>query len=61
MSKENRGGGLALTWKVDFDLVVDSSSLNHIDARINRGKMLEGSMVSMALLRFIIIIFLGRS
>ena len=32
------GGGLVLFWKKDFDLQVMSSSLNHIDALINRGK-----------------------
>ena len=37
MSKIIRGGGLALFWK-DFDLHVESSSQNHIDALIDKGK-----------------------
>lgn len=37
-SKVTLGGGLALIWKHDFDLTVDTSSLNHIDAIINKGK-----------------------
>ena len=38
--KVNLGGGLALFWKkeVDVDVDVETSSLNHIDALINRGK-----------------------
>ena len=36
--KLTHGGGLALFWKKDFDLQVISSSKNHIDALINRGK-----------------------
>lgn len=38
VSKVTLGGGLALIWKHDFDLTVDTSSLNHIDAIINKGK-----------------------
>ncbi|XP_030939909.1 uncharacterized protein LOC115964800 [Quercus lobata] len=34
-----RGGGLVLFWKKDFDLQVMSSSHNHIDILINRGKV----------------------
>ena len=37
MSKIIRRGGLALFWK-DFDLHVESSSQNHIDALIDKGK-----------------------
>ena len=37
VSKVSRGKGLALLWKADFDLLVDTSSLNHIDAQINEG------------------------
>ena len=36
--KITHGGGLALFWKKDFDLQFISSSKNHIDALINRGK-----------------------
>ena len=46
VSKVNRGGGLALFWKQDFDLHVESSSLNHIDALINRGKELAWCFTS---------------
>ena len=38
MSKITHGGGLALFWKRDFDLKVESSSLNHINVIINDGK-----------------------
>ena len=37
VSKVSRGKGLALLWKADFDLLVDTSSLNQIDAQINEG------------------------
>ena len=33
----NRGGGLALFWKHNVDLQVQTSSKNHIDAIINKG------------------------
>ena len=33
-----RAGGLALFWKNSVDMEVDSTSLNHIDAIINKGK-----------------------
>ena len=33
----NTGGGLALFWKRDFDVDVQSFSVNHIDAIINHG------------------------
>lgn len=32
------GGGLALFWKKDFIIDVESSSQNHIDVVINKGK-----------------------
>ena len=38
VSKITHGGGLALFWKKDFDVKVESSSLNHIDVVINGGK-----------------------
>ena len=38
VSRRTRGGGLVLFWKKDFDDQVMSSSLNHIDVLINRGK-----------------------
>ena len=38
VSRLTRGGGLVLFWK-DFDLQVMSSSHNHIDILINRGKV----------------------
>ena len=38
VARVSRGGGLVLFWKKDFDLQVMSSSLNHIDTLINRGK-----------------------
>ena len=38
VSKITRGGGLALFWKKDFNVSVESSSLNHIDVVINKGK-----------------------
>ena len=33
-----RGGGLALFWKKNFSVFVESSSLHHIDVVINKGK-----------------------
>lgn len=33
----NTGGGLALYWKRDFDVDVQSFSVNHIDTIINHG------------------------
>ena len=41
VSRVTRGGGLALFWKKDIDLVVEDASQNYIDAIINKGK--EGS------------------
>ena len=38
VSRITRGGGLALFWKIGLTLDVESSSLNHIDAVINKGK-----------------------
>ena len=38
VSRLTRGGGLVLFWKKDFDLQVMSSSQNHIDVLINKGK-----------------------
>ena len=38
VSRLTRGGGLVLFWKKDFDLQVLSSSNNHVDTLINRGK-----------------------
>ena len=38
VSKITHGGGLALFWKKDFNVSVESSSLNHIDVVINKGK-----------------------
>ena len=38
VSRITRGGGLVVFWKKDFDLQVMSSSKNHIDVLINRGK-----------------------
>ena len=38
VSKITHGGGLAVIWKKDFDVKVESSSLNHIDVVINGGK-----------------------
>ena len=37
-SREGRGGGVAIMWKKDVDLLVDTYSPNHIDAIINKGK-----------------------
>ena len=38
VSRENRGGGVAVLWKKECDFTVDSYSLNHIDAIVNKGK-----------------------
>ena len=38
VSKVSLGGGLALFWKKDVVVDVESSSLNHIDFLINKGK-----------------------
>ena len=38
VSKVNLGGGLGLFWKRGVELDVESSSLNHIDVLINKGK-----------------------
>ena len=46
VSKVALGVGLALIWKHDFDLTVDTSSLNHIDAIINKGKEEEWRFTS---------------
>ena len=46
VSKVTLGVGLALIWKHDFDLTVDTSSLNHIDAIINKGKEEEWHFMS---------------
>ena len=35
---EGRGAGVAVMWKKDVDVLVDTYSLNHIDAIINKGK-----------------------
>ena len=37
-SREGRGGGVAIMWKKDVDFSIDTYSLNHIDAIINKGK-----------------------
>lgn len=38
VSKVTIGGGLALFWKKEFVVDIESSSLNHIDVLINKGK-----------------------
>ena len=38
VSRVTRGGGLALFWKKDVELSVENSSLNYIDAIINKGR-----------------------
>lgn len=38
VSKITHGCGLALFWKKDFNLHIESSSINHIDALINKGQ-----------------------
>ena len=38
VSKVTQGGGLALLWKTDFNMSVDSSSLNHINVVVNARK-----------------------
>ena len=36
--RETRAGGLALLWRNSVQINVDSSSLNHIDVIVNKGK-----------------------
>lgn len=36
--KFSKRGGMTLFWKNDTDFHVESSSLNHIDALVNKGK-----------------------
>ena len=36
VQRVTRGGGLVLYWKNDIEVEVESSSLNHIDAVINK-------------------------
>ena len=38
VQRVTRAGGLALLWKNSIDISVVSSSLNHIDAIVNKGK-----------------------
>ena len=38
VSRENQGGGLVLIWNSKLDVCVEMSTLNHIDAIINKGK-----------------------
>ena len=38
VSWDNRGGGVAIFWKAECDFTVDTYSLNHIDAIVNKGK-----------------------
>ena len=38
VSRESRGGGVVIYWKLDFDFSVDTFSSNHIDAIVNKGK-----------------------
>ena len=38
VERNTRGGGLALYWKNSLDLHVESSSKNHIDSIINKGR-----------------------
>ena len=38
VSRVTRGRGLALFWKKDVELSVENSSLNYIDAIIEKGK-----------------------
>ena len=38
VSRENQGGGLVLLWNSKLDVCVEMSTLNHIDAIINKGK-----------------------
>ena len=39
VSKISCVGGLALFWKKNFDLHIESFSLNHIEVLINKGKV----------------------
>lgn len=36
VKRVNKGGGLVLFWKIDTEVNVESSSLNHIDVTINK-------------------------
>ena len=38
VSREYRGGGVVVLWKRECDFTVDTYSLNHIDAIMNKGK-----------------------
>ena len=38
VSKESRGGGVAVFRKAEYDLFMDTYSINHIDAVVNKGK-----------------------
>ena len=38
VDRNNRGGGLVMYWRNGVDLQVDTSSKNHIDAIVNKGK-----------------------
>ena len=38
MSRVNKGRGVAVFWKVECIFEVDTYSLNHIDAIVNKGK-----------------------
>ena len=38
VSKVTQGGGLVLLWRMDVQFRVVSSSLNHVDAIINKGR-----------------------
>ena len=59
-SGEGRGGRVAVMWKKDVDVSVDTYSLNHIDAIINKGKGMNGnSPIFMANPTQGITIFLG--
>ena len=42
--KINRGGVLVLLWKSDFDILIVTSSLNHINVVINAGKEIHGDL-----------------
>ena len=44
VSKINRGGVLVLLWKSDFDILIVTSSLNHINVVINAGKEIHGDL-----------------
>ena len=38
VSRITRGGGLAIFWRLGFNLEMEPSSQNHIDVVINKGK-----------------------